>query len=81
MALVTLTISPWSPNFNHFKVLSMMYTCMCHFGQKLAICSEDRVQTRFFIDLYDPIELENQVKVTQIYSFLKILQINVSVPV
>ena len=51
----------------------MMY--LCQFGQNLAIGSEDRVQTRLFIEWYDPGDIEIQVKVTKILSFLKVLLI------
>ena len=38
---------------------------MCHFGQSLAIYSEDITLTSFFIDLYDPGDLEDKAKVTK----------------
>ena len=41
----------------------MMY--LRQFDQNLAIGSEDRVQTKLFMELYDPGDLENKVKVTK----------------
>ena len=38
------------------KIMSMMY--LCQFDKKSAIGSEVRVQTRLFIQLYEPGDLE-----------------------
>ena len=45
------------PPESFIKIILMMY--LCQFGQNLAIGSEDRVQSSFFIKLYDPCDLEN----------------------
>ena len=49
----------------------MMY--LCQQGCNLAICSEDRVQARLFIELNEPDDLKKQFMVTKFQSFLKVL--------
>ena len=49
----------------------MMY--LCQLGQNLVIGSEDRAQKSPFLELYDPGDLGNKIKVTIIYKFLMVL--------